>query len=50
MNKNTSHRAQLDWIIRLNFQHEKRLRKIASTLPAHLRRRFLTDHGVEVQR
>lgn len=48
MNKNTSHRAQLDWIIRLNFQYEKRLRKIAATLPAHLQQRFLTDHGVEV--
>lgn len=48
MNKNTSRRAQLDWIIRLNFQHEKRLRKIAATLPAHLQQRFLNDHGVEV--
>lgn len=48
MNKNTSHRAQLDWIIRLNFQYEKRLRKIAATLPAHLQQRFLNDHGVEV--
>lgn len=51
MNKNTSHLTRSIRIIRLlNFQYEKRLRKIAATLPAHLRRRFLTDHGVEVQR
>lgn len=49
MNKNTSPLTRTIRIIRLlNFQHEKRLRRIAATLPAHLQQRFLNDHGVEV--
>lgn len=49
MNKNTSRLTRTIRIIRLlNFQYEKRLRKIAATLPAHLQQHFLTDHGVEV--
>lgn len=49
MNKNTSPLTRTIRIIRLlNFQYEKRLRKIAATLPAHLQQRFLNDHGVEV--
>ena len=44
MSKNTSPLTETIRIIRLNFQREERLHKIAATLPAHLRRRFLVDH------
>lgn len=45
MTKNTSPLTETIRIIRLNFQREERIHKIAAALPAHLRRRFLNDHG-----
>ena len=47
MSKNTSHLTETIRIIRLNFQREERIHKIAATLPAHLQRRFLNDHGAQ---
>lgn len=46
MSKNTSHPG-LARIVRRDFQREERIHKIAAALPAHLRRRFLTDHGAQ---
>ena len=49
MSKNTSPLTETIRIIRLNFQREERLHKIAATLPAHLRRRFLVDHNANAK-